>query len=182
MKQNMNIGTRINGGSNQGTDCSSASAIQKYCYNNIDAYCDSNNNPNYPDGGLYQWSQAMCGSTTPGVQGICPDGWHIPTDAELCTLEQTVDSTISCDSTGWRGTDGGTKLKPNGSSGFEGNLAGYRQTNGSLYVRGQETYIWSSLEGCSSASWLRQLHERSAGVYRNALSKLYGYSIRRLKD
>ncbi|PIU75308.1 MAG: hypothetical protein COS76_01505, partial [Candidatus Portnoybacteria bacterium CG06_land_8_20_14_3_00_39_12] len=41
----------------------------------------------YPDGGLYQWNQAMCGSTTEGAQGICPAGWHIATDAEWCTLE-----------------------------------------------------------------------------------------------
>jgi len=82
-KQGLNVGTRIDGGSNQGTDCSSASAIQKYCYNDDEANCNSNNNPNYPDGGLYQWNQAMCGSTSPGAQGICPPGWHFPTDEEL---------------------------------------------------------------------------------------------------
>jgi hypothetical protein len=37
-------------------------------------------------GMLYQWSAAMNGSTTAGAQGICPTGWHVPTDAEWKTL------------------------------------------------------------------------------------------------
>ena len=46
------------------------------------------------EGLLYQWSAAMNGSTTPGAQGLCPTGWHIPTDAEYCTLEQQICSDI----------------------------------------------------------------------------------------
>jgi len=54
----------------------------------------------------------MNGSTTPGSQGLCPTGWHIPTDAEYCTLEQQICSdigntgcatTFDCVNTGWHG-------------------------------------------------------------------------------
>ncbi len=38
-------------------------------------------------GRLYTWAAAMRNSTTQGVQGVCPDGWHVPTDAEWVTLE-----------------------------------------------------------------------------------------------
>jgi|AntAceMinimDraft_17_1070374.scaffolds.fasta_scaffold01571_9 uncharacterized protein (TIGR02145 family) len=64
------------------------------------------------EGLLYQWSAAMNGSTTPGSQGLCPTGWHIPTDAEYCTLEQQICSdigntgcatTFDCVNTGWHG-------------------------------------------------------------------------------
>jgi uncharacterized protein (TIGR02145 family)/prepilin-type N-terminal cleavage/methylation domain-containing protein len=41
-------------------------------------------------GMLYQWSAAMNGTTTEGAQGICPDGWHLPTDAEWTTLTNYV--------------------------------------------------------------------------------------------
>jgi len=37
-------------------------------------------------GGLYQWDEAMQYSTTVGVQGICPTGWHLPADSEWTTL------------------------------------------------------------------------------------------------
>ena len=95
MAQNLNVGTEItscvngyvgtctNGGStvqNQGT---STSSIQKYCYSDNPANCTA-------QGGLYQWNQAMGGSTSTtgfGVTGICPANWHLPTDAEYQTLE-----------------------------------------------------------------------------------------------
>lgn len=183
MKQGLNVGTRINGSSGQGTDCSSASAIQKYCYGDSDYNCISDNpNSNYPDGALYQWNQAMCGSTSPGVQGICPTGWHIPTDAELCILEQTVDSTITCDSTGWRGTDGGTKLKPNGTSGFEGNLAGTRNADGSFSNRLYDGRFWSSSQNDPIYVWYRALDAGVAMVFRTMYYKDFGYSVRCLKD
>ena len=44
-------------------------------------------NPDAPENGLlYTWDAAMNGSTDEGAQGLCPDGWHIPTHAELTDL------------------------------------------------------------------------------------------------
>ena len=44
-------------------------------------------NPEAPEQGLlYTWDAAMDGSTDEGAQGLCPDGWHIPTHAELTDL------------------------------------------------------------------------------------------------
>ncbi|MBU1684154.1 putative Ig domain-containing protein, partial [Patescibacteria group bacterium] len=184
MKQNMNIGTRIAGTSNQGTGCT-AGTIQKYCYSNTDANCDTTNNPNYPDGGLYQWAQAMCGSTTNGAKGICPTGWHIPTDAEQNTLDQYLkDAGQTCNaarSGTWDCATAGTKLKPNGSSGFEGNLAGYRDPDGSFFGRGTRAVFWSSLESGSNA-WLRYLHSSYSTVIRGAYGQLHGFSVRCIKD
>lgn len=181
MKQGLNVGTRINGAITQdgysGTTCGT---IEKYCYDDTDANCDSNNNPNYPDGGLYQWNQAMCGSTVAGVQGICPTGWHLPTDAEICTLEQAVDASITCGSTGWRGTDGGTKLKPNGASGWEGNLVG--NNSGGFGSRTTYGFFWSSSEYDASSAWRRYLRSGYATVARDFNSKTYGFSVRCVKN
>jgi len=182
MKRNMNVGSRIAGSSDQGTSCST---IQKYCYADSDANCDTNvqTGHTYPDGGLYQWNQAMCGSTAEGAQGICPAGWHIATDAEWCTLENYVDSgTVSCTDTGWRGTDCGTKLKPDGTSGFEGNLAGNRYTNGTFSYRGTYGYFWTSSQYSDTNSWYRRLYSDNATVYRLNDSKANGFSVRCLKD
>lgn len=181
MKQGLNVGQRINGSVNQGTDCSSSDVIKKYCYDDAFENCNSNNNPNYPDGGLYQWDQAMCGFTVEGAQGICPTGWHIPTDAEICILEQAVDPTITCDSLGFRGTDGGTKLKPGGSSGWEGNLAGYRVPDGSFYFRTANGWLMSSTQN-GVTFWIRQLSSGRATIARNTTGGTRGYPVRCVQD
>lgn len=61
MAENLNIGTMINGSSDQ-TD---NATIEKYCYNNKTANCDTY-------GGLYQWTEMMQYVMTEGAQGICP--------------------------------------------------------------------------------------------------------------
>ena len=50
--------------------------------------------PVYPT--LYQWNEAMQYSSTPGAQGICPAGWHIPTHDQFTTLERSVCTSGSC--------------------------------------------------------------------------------------
>ena len=82
---------------------------------------------------LYQWSATMGGSTTAGVQGICPSGWHIPTDAEWMILEEYLGMCSGTDAgcsgaSSLRGTTEGDELKksglcggrtPCGTSGFD---------------------------------------------------------------
>jgi uncharacterized protein (TIGR02145 family) len=85
--QNLNIGTRINGSGEQTNNC----IIEKYCYNDLESNCNVY-------GGLYQWaemvqylngatnSSSWCPVPTGNVTGICPTGWHIPTDDEWTTV------------------------------------------------------------------------------------------------
>lgn len=85
LAQNLNVGTRINGLQEQTNN----GIIKKYCYGDLDSNCNVY-------GGLYQWDEAMQYVTTEGVKGICPTGWHLPTDAEWCTLTQYSDPTVDC--------------------------------------------------------------------------------------
>lgn len=177
MKQNMRVGTMITGATTQTNN----STIEKWCYSNTLANCMTTNNPNHPDGGLYQWDEAMQYSTTPGAQGICPAGWHIPTDTEYKTLEMYLGmSQVQADATGWRGTTEGTKLKPNGTSGFEGNLAGYGYS-GSFDDRSTGGGLWSS-SGSGANAWGRYLYSSEARVYRYSYGKSSGLSVRCLQD
>ncbi|MEI8103567.1 MAG: fibrobacter succinogenes major paralogous domain-containing protein, partial [Candidatus Moraniibacteriota bacterium] len=136
-------------------------------------------------GFIYQWSAAMAGSTTEGAQGICPAGWHVPTDAEQNTLDQYLkDNGQTCDanrSNVWDCSSAGTKLKLGGTSGFNAPLAGYRGTTGGFYVRGSTAYLWSSSQSGATA-WDRYLYASSATVHRVPYSKAYGFSLRCLKD
>jgi len=58
--------------------------VEKFCYDDDPAYCDT-------FGGLYSWSELMDYSphdsgTIGTTQGICPEGWHVPTKNEWETL------------------------------------------------------------------------------------------------
>jgi uncharacterized protein (TIGR02145 family) len=71
LKENLDVGTQINGSLEQTNN----SLIEKYCYGDLAANCTTY-------GGLYQWNEAMQYVTTPGTQGICPIGWHLPTQTD----------------------------------------------------------------------------------------------------
>ena len=75
MQKNLNYGTSLQGTTGQTDNC----VNEKYCYSNDPANCTLY-------GGLYQWDEVMGYSNTPGAQGLCPPGWHIPTQAEWITL------------------------------------------------------------------------------------------------
>ena len=184
MAENLNIGTMINGSGNQ----SDNGEIEKYCYSKSTGNCDTY-------GGLYQWDEMMQYTTTQGVQGICMEGWHLPTDAEWCILEQEVDPTITCSSTGWRGVDGGGKLKESGtthwnspntgatnSSGFTALPGGIRDADGSFGGLGYVGYWWSSSEGGASSVWYRYLGFGYAQVGRDGYDVSGGFAVRCLKS
>jgi uncharacterized protein (TIGR02145 family) len=187
-KENLNVGTLLNsnlGQTNTGT-------IEKYCLNNLESNCTLY-------GGLYQWDEMMEYSSTPGVQGICPSGWHIPTDAEWCTLTQSTDATVNCDMDGWSGTNGGGKMKSVGTiqggtglwntpntgatneSGFTAVPAGYRFDTGAFIGNGSDANFWTSTT-YYSFKWYRNLNYNNAGVNRTAFSRYAGFSVRCLKD
>jgi type IV pilus assembly protein PilA len=176
MKQNLNVGTMILGANTQGT---STVLIDKYCYSNQEIKCDS-------DGGLYQWNQAMGSSTTAGIQGICPTGWHIPTDAEFKVLIEGQ-ATAGCESTtGYLCAPAASHLATstlNGdnSSGFTANMSGYRNTSGSFVGYNLNIYIWSSTDSNTSA-WRRVMASTLDTVSRNPSDKMYGASVRCLRD
>ena len=175
MAENLNIGTMINGSNNQ----SNNDTIEKYCYNNDPVNCETY-------GGLYQWNEMMKYISVEGVKGICPLGWHVPSDNELCILTLEVDPTVNCSATSWSGTDVGTKLKNGGSSGFDALYSGKRNPNGSFDNLGSNIWILT----CSKENnypWYRRL---TAFYPSNALIERYnsgnansrGQSVRCLRD
>ncbi len=75
MQKNLDYGTSLQGTSEQTDNCIN----EKYCYSDNAANCTLY-------GGLYQWDELMAYSNTPGAQGLCPPGWHVPTQSEWNTL------------------------------------------------------------------------------------------------
>jgi uncharacterized protein (TIGR02145 family) len=136
-------------------------------------------------GFVYQWSAAMKGSTTEGAQGICPAGWHVPTDAQQYTLENYLKTGATCNANrnnAWDCDGAGTKLKAGGSSGFNAPLAGARGTTGAFFDRATYANLWSSSPASSSTAWRRTLNSTNSTVYRYTSSKAFGFSVRCLKN
>lgn len=82
-------------------------------------------------GRLYTWDVAMSGSSEPGAQGICPDGWHLPTDEDWIQLFEHVGGA-------------GAELLAGGSTGFEASLDGGADYHGNYLYRGEFALFWSS--------------------------------------
>jgi uncharacterized protein (TIGR02145 family) len=180
-KENLNIGTMINGGNGQTNN----SQIEKYCYGNAPANCATY-------GGLYQWNEMMQYSTQQGTKGICPVGWHLPTDEEWCTVTKFIEPSVNCNVYGWTGSPVGTKMKNtsgwnsggNGTniSGFTALPGGYRTDLSNFSQLGNQTFIWTSNEVNSSMAMFRALTFNNPNVYRSTDDKYNGFSVRCLKD
>ncbi|MCX6272863.1 MAG: hypothetical protein NTU44_16950 [Bacteroidetes bacterium] len=190
MRENMNIGMMVNSvyTTSDHSECSNNGIIEKYCYNNDPDYCSI-------FGGLYDWNEMMLYTTSPGTQGICPIGWHIPTDEEWCELTTYIDPTINCNIWGWNGTDCGGKMKETGfihwtgpntgttnESGFTGFGAGYRYNNGDFDYANTFTVFWSSSDYSLSEGVSRYLYCNYANLNRNYHSKVHGFSVRCVKN
>jgi len=132
---------------------------------------------------------------TPGVQGICPAGWHIPTFAEWCTLLTFLDSTYYCaaDNAWHEDWALGAKLMESGTahwminennnaSGFTALGAGDRTPNGDF---GYPT-VYTTLRPLPAiprprAPGFRLVHYDQA-IMGGHDDKNFGLSVRCLKD
>ncbi len=149
---------------------------------------------------VYGWSAAMNGTLTAGTQGICPHGWHIPTDSEFGVLEQYLaDPGQTCDinrngSVSCLGA--GTKLKTNdtsytshcngtsgcNSSGFSGIIEGLRVADwNTFYCCGMFGTLWSS-SGNGSNVWTRALVASSTGISRDFDPANHAFAVRCILD
>lgn len=174
----------------------SASTITSYRYNPNNS---ANNVPTY--GYLYNWSAVMRGGNSSnanpsGVQGVCPDGWHVPSCAEWDQLNyyMKTHSLYLCDendwtsiakalsaTTGW--TDYGFSCSPghlpsqNNASGFSALPAGDYH-GGNYYGFGSYTNFWSATGNHDNYAYSRYLYSNYAIVDRYYYHKYYGFSVR----
>ena len=119
------------------------------------------------------------------VQGICPAGWHLPTDAEWTTLTTYLGGESVA---GGKMKETGTThwLSPNtgatNSSGFTALPGGTRDYNGPFLTLTYYGYFWSASEYSTSLAWYRRIDYNYAAVYSYHSNKSYGFSARCLKN
>jgi uncharacterized protein (TIGR02145 family) len=175
--QNLNVGMKVLGSANQANN----GILEKYCYNDDDANCAIY-------GGLYQWDEAMQYITTEETQGICPTGWHLPTDAEWTSLTTFLGGESIA---GGKMKETGTThwLSPNtgatNSSGFNVLPDGCRYNGYGSYfgsINGY-AYFWSSLQSDAADAWTRALSYTHEYLTRYSWGdRTSGFSVRCLMD
>lgn len=127
-------------------------------------------------GRLYNWY---------AIDGLAPDGWHVPTDAELTTLTDYL---------GGLSVAGG-KLKEEGldhwadpntgatnESGFTAFGGGYRHDDSSftdLLITG---WWWSATTSGTGYGWVRYMRYSYDDINRGSQIKENGFSIRLIRD
>lgn len=168
-----------------------------FCFKDSAEYCEKY-------GRLYTWAAAMdsagtwstngkgCGfsdfyktcSPTYPVRGVCPEGWHLPTQTEWNTLFTAVggQSTAGQKLKAASGWNAFSSITNEDTFGFSALPAGYRDDCGDYYDVGYGAYFWSSTEGNSSRAYLVNLYYGNdyADLYYNG--KNYGRSVRCVKD
>jgi uncharacterized protein (TIGR02145 family) len=125
-------------------------------------------------------------------RGLCPTGWHVPTDGEWTTLETFLGGSSvaggALKSTATQPTPGGWNSSNTGatnSSGFTAGPGGLRVFDGSFNYLGVYGHWWSSSTSGFSGSfaWSRYLYFDYSGIDRNNYySRRYGFSVRCLRD
>jgi uncharacterized protein (TIGR02145 family) len=155
-------------------------------------------------GTLYNWAAAMNSNASSnlnpsGVRGVCPAGWHVPSDAEWTVLSDyltlngfgfqgsgsDIAKSLAARNT-WNtyniaGTTGNNPFS-NNSSGFSALSSGGRDHNVFFVNLGIDCAWWSSTESSASGAWLRVLAFNYDVMARDFYPKSDGYSVRCVKD
>ena len=172
-----------------------------WCYNNVPANCTKY-------GRFYTWAAAMdsvgewstndkgCGfdvvcSPTYPVRGVCPEGWHLPTEAEFKALFTAVGGTQDAENevlwnnvgkmlksiSGWKSSGNGTDAYA-----FSALPAGIKYNDRNFSFEGYLAYFWSSTEYDSYNAYYMYLDSNDDDVYLGNRYKNYGFSVRCVKD
>jgi len=152
-------------------------------------------------GALYTWAAAMRGDTSSNtnpsnVQGVCPNGWHLPSDKEWQQLLMYMGlDKAEIESGLWAGTDEGGKLKetdtthwkaPNtgatNETGFTGVPSGYRHFVGAYAFFPTDALIWTSTVYSEFSGRYYGLRYDRATVRSSNERKDFALSVRCVRD
>lgn len=156
------------------------------------------------EGMMYQWSAAMNGSSLERAQGVCPTGWHIPSDCEVMYLEHGIGMEVTAqqaigpraNATNAQGLPAAKlRYKANDTQTFMYNASGFTAlqtgnrlgaggvgggagsfSNGTLFV------FLTSTQSNTTDFVIRYSQPNEAGLYRIYDKKASAWPVRCLKD
>ena len=195
MRENLKT-TKYANGTNipLGTETSSTTAYR---------YHPDDNSANVSDYGyLYNWAAVMNGSASSeanpsGVQGICPTGWHVPSDAEWTELttyvksqsqyvcggdEDNIAKALASEEGWYNDTENctvGNNPIANNATGFSARPAGNYDD---YYNFGSAADFWSATQNDSNYAYCLRLYYFYATVSWTIDDKNVGYSVRCVRN
>jgi uncharacterized protein (TIGR02145 family) len=141
---------------------------------------EGNNNNIAVYGRLYTWYVIT------DARGLCPAGWHIPSDAEWSVLGSYLGGDNIA---GGKLKESGTAhwMSPNtaadNSSGFTALPSGFRYNNGTFSDAVISCTFWTSTEYDNESPWLRDLYAIEGYLNKYyGYGKSFGFSVRCIKD
>ncbi len=122
-------------------------------------------------GRLYSWEAMMAGAKTAGAQGICPDGWHIPSDQDWNILFDFLG-----------GIDvAGSKLRKDYP--FIRQFGGNYFPESGIYNYGMQiAYFWTSSAFNANVAWMISFGKNTINASRTTVDKSWNFSVRCLKN
>jgi len=136
------------------------------CYDDDESNCQKY-------GRLYDWSMA---------KSACPEGWHLPSDAEWKTLvgfiggEETAGTKLKTTS-GWNSNKKEESADGTDEFGFSALPGGVSGSAGNYGHLGGGGFWWSATEENVANAWIWNMR-RGPSVYRNSIDKIIFYSVR----
>ena len=145
------------------------------------AWCHYENNTTNDAiyGKLYNWY------TTADPRGLCPAGWHVPTDEEWTVLTDYLGGVSVAggkmnSTTGWDAPNTGASNE-SGFSGLPGGDRGWG--GGGIFGNiGNFGSWWSSTQDGTNYAWNRDLAKNNGNAIRDSYDKQFGFSVRCLRD
>jgi uncharacterized protein (TIGR02145 family) len=159
LAEDLNYGIEINSNTDQRNNCTH------------EKYHNPASSIEHP-ASVYQWDEIMNYDESISTQGLCPPGWHVPSETDWNTLftEYTNNGFAA------------SPLKYSGFSGFNALLNGALHFNEKWDYAGFETFFWSSTAHSSQKAWAHGMNEPDLSVSAYPAFRTNAFSVRCLKD
>jgi uncharacterized protein (TIGR02145 family) len=161
MAVSLNFGTSILSAAPQFDNC----VPEKYCFGDNPTNCTTL-------GGYYQWDEIMAYGAVSGSQGLCPPGWHIPSESEWTLLFNNYTNNGFA----------GAVLKASGYSGFNALVPGAGFLNRNYYFSNFAGFYWSSDSHGPFKAWAHAMNTPNPSVSFYPSARTNAFLVRCLKD
>lgn len=157
----------------------------------VGVWYNNNSDSGAKYGRLYTWADMMVGhassaASPSGVQGVCPAGWHVPSDTEWSILTTSIGGESSAgeklkSASGWM-QYGTSSSNGTDAYGFRVLPAAARDETGAYLACGYSTFFWSATLFSSADALARAFSFMPTQVIRTRQDERYAVSVRCLKD